>query len=211
MRIEEPSEESKKEEKGAEIKFKWNGTWVACDKCPDAKKADIPKRGFGENVPSDNLFEVEGTARPVDSDDDAGQPHVASVVEGEGYDMEGDDGKTSKHKDDKHEIYLPNLKWTGDLRDQRINLVFAMGNNEFGSFISVGWMRPGNRLTLGRRYLDEKDSRIKWGVEEFRAAVLEEIVLEGNKVVTPPWQCAALHSDLVPAPKKQKVEKNTEK
>ena len=64
-----------------------------------------------------------------------------------------------------------------------------MGNNESGAFVAVGWMYPGNRLTLGRRYLGEKDARIKWGVHELREAVLEEIYLEeDDKVTIPPWQ-----------------------
>ena len=182
----------------------WKGKWVGVENCPDAKEADMPKRGFGEHIPSDMEFEVSGTTVALESEDGK-EPYKVSFVKGEGWDLL-EEGSKEKHKDTEHEVYLPNLKWTGNL-DQRNNLVYAMGNNESGAFIAVGWMRPGNRLTLGRRYLGEKDARIKWGVDELREAVLEEIYLEeDDKVTIPPWQCAALHSDVLPSKKKQKVD-----
>jgi hypothetical protein len=210
------------EEKDNVVSMKWNGKWIDCENCADAKMADIPKRGFGEYIPSDMTFDVEGTAKPLKSgkedsvaDEDTEnedhnttknsiKPHKVALVGGEGWDMEVD-GSVTKYKDIQHDLYLPSLKWTGNVFEQTNNLAYAVGHNEFAPFISVGWMRPGCRLTLGRRYLDEKDARSKWSIDELKKAVLDEIFHEAeSKVTIPPWQCAALHSDVLPTKKKQK-------
>eukprot|EP00550_Attheya_septentrionalis_P010215 CAMPEP_0198299656 /NCGR_PEP_ID=MMETSP1449-20131203/45582_1 /TAXON_ID=420275 /ORGANISM="Attheya septentrionalis, Strain CCMP2084" /LENGTH=174 /DNA_ID=CAMNT_0044001283 /DNA_START=96 /DNA_END=617 /DNA_ORIENTATION=- len=144
-----------------EFPVKWEGTWVGSEDCPDAKKVKVPVRGvFDAFVASDNHFLVEGTARPVEAYVSF-KPYQISMIGGSGYDLgEGDDKK--KHKDDVHDLCLNSLRWSGNLHDQRNDLNFAVGRNEFGSFIAVGWARPGNRLTIGRRYLDEHDKRASW-------------------------------------------------
>mmetsp|Transcript_1583 Transcript_1583/g.1509 ORF Transcript_1583/g.1509 Transcript_1583/m.1509 type:complete len:225 (-) Transcript_1583:414-1088(-) len=192
-----------------EQSFDWRGTWVACADCSDAKMADIPKRGFGENVPSNMTFDVQGSIKTKNKDSKDGCAQIASVANGEGYDLEGEDQKKRKHKDETHDILLPNLKWTGNLKDQRVNIVYAIGSNEFGFFISVGWMRPGNRLTLGRRYIHDDDLRSKWSLDELQKAVLIEIASEKDnmiKVITPPWKCDTLHSDIMHSAKKRKTQ-----
>lgn len=193
-----------------ETSVSWEGTWVGCENCANARKAEAPKRGvFDAFVDSDMHFLVEGTAtklNPNDHDDDNNPkkgivaaanvhraPYQAMLLKGDGWDLQ--DGKTkSKHKDTVHNVLFSNLEWSGNLRDQRNNLVFAKGKNNHGSFISAGWMRPGNRVTLGRRYLEDKDSRMNWTLEELKTAVLGEILKEGKKIRLPPWQCAALHA-----------------
>ena len=110
------------------------------------------------------------------------------------------EGKDKKnHSDDVHDVYLSLLRWTGNLRDQAENLIFALGSNEFGHFISVGFLRVGNRISLARRYLEDGDLRCKWDVDALKSAVLEEIASAGQdgQVVAlrmPPWQCAAMHA-----------------
>jgi hypothetical protein len=204
------------EETSKGVNLKWNGKWLGCDDCADAKIADIPKRGFDKDIPSDMEFEVEGIAEPLSQDDadnddrddeTAFKPHKVTLLGGEGWDMKDENEAVIKHKDSQHDLYLPSLKWTGNLKKQESTLAFAIGKNDFASFLSVGWIRPGCRLTLGRRYLDDKDARCEWSVEELKNAVLKEIIhSEGKKekVTIPPWQCAALHSDVLPVKKKQK-------
>lgn len=190
-----------------ERNFCWKGTWVGCEDCADAKRADIPKRGFGENVPSDMYFDVSGSIKPKEEKNSDASEYIVSITSGEGYDLE-DAGQKKKHKDNVHIILLPNLKWTGNLMDQRVNLVYANGKNEFGSFITIGWMRPGNRLTLGRRYLDENDARCHWSIDELRNATLEKIAVEKDDkitVIVPPWKCDVMHSDIKLKAKKQKI------
>jgi hypothetical protein len=193
------------EEKTNGVSMNWKGKWIGCADCADAKLADLPKRGFGEHIPSDMSFDVEGMAKPLtrrynhNNDGTYDGPHKVTLVRGEGYDIKNA-GSTIKAKDIIHDVYLENLQWTG--KDQMDNLAFSLGKSQHGTFISVGWMRPGCRLTLGRRYLDDKDSRCNWNVEDLKRAVLDEIYNEeDDEVSMPPWQCAALHSH---APKKSR-------
>lgn len=205
--------------------LKWEGTWVGCD-FPDASKVPTPKRGaFDEFVSSETRFEVEGTATKGSADDSKDKKDDGKSIGGEisslyriamtggtGYDLgEGSDKKN--HKDDKHDMYFfsPTLCWTGNLRDQVQNMVLAVGENEFGNFISVGWLRVGNRVTLARRYVDESDERSKWDIEDLRKAVFDQIatVKEDGHVdlVIPPWQCVAMHAHGGQEFKRQKVSK----
>lgn len=214
-------------EKGEEVK--WKGTWVGNDMA-DATKVPVPRRGaFDEFVTSENEFEVKGRVimgNPDDSkdDEDSGENILGgaasslsrvTMTEGSGYDLgEGDEKK--KHKDDRHDMYFlsPTLRWTGNLRDQVQNMVFAVGENEFGNFISTGWLRVGNRVTLARRYVDEGDERAGWTVDDLRKAVFEQIATvaedDGHvKLVIPPWQCAVMHADpgQMSSSKRQKIAK----
>mmetsp|Transcript_21183 Transcript_21183/g.29955 ORF Transcript_21183/g.29955 Transcript_21183/m.29955 type:complete len:242 (-) Transcript_21183:274-999(-) len=198
------NDDTKEDSSNKDTTVSWEGTWVGCENCADAKKAEAPKRGvFDAFVESDMHFLVEGTATKVDqtatettpNSNGHKVPYQASFLKGEGWDLQEDDGKTkSKHKDKVHDVYFANLEWSGNLRDQRSNLIFAKGSNDHGSFISAGWMRPGNRVTLGRRYLDDNDPRAKWDLDELRQAVLKEVLQQGRKIHLPPWQCGALHS-----------------
>lgn len=209
--------------------FKWKGTWVGCD-YKDATKVPTPKRGaFDEYVSSENAFEVGGTVTKgmADTDDakrkdqkknniiggDISSLYRITMIDGPGYDLgEGDDKK--KHKDDRNDMYLfsPTLRWNGNLRDQVENMVLAVGENEFGNFIAVGWLRVGNRVSLARRYVDEGDERAKWDIDDLRKAVFDKIATvkeDGHvQLVIPPWQCSVMHADAGQASfKRQKVSK----
>ena len=187
-----------------DIPVAWEGTWVGVD-AKDAKEAAAPKRNaFAEYVDSDMKFNVTGTAAPVD---DSTKSFVSKLVEGDGWDMESGDDK-KQYQDKEHEVMVKSLRWSGNMFDQTENLIVAKGTNEFGSFVSAGWMRPGNRWTLARRYLaDEKDPRAKMSLEELQKAVMDETVdlLEETgqqKLKIPPWQCSVLHVDYQEPPKK---------
>lgn len=176
----------------------WRGTWTGCESAV-AKKIEAPKRGaFEEFVSSDMKFEVDGTAKPTEENKaaDERKPFVASFTEGPGWDLkdEGDDEK-KKHKDEIHDILLPSLRWTGDFAKQQI---FAKGKNEYGPFISCGWMRPGNRLTIARRYLaNEKDERYQWDLEQLSVKV-KDAIFDGKTQQhrIPPWQCDIFNTDM---------------
>ena len=165
----------------------WEGTWVGVD-AADATKAEAPKRNaFKEFVESDMKFHVEGKAKQEN-------PFTIITIDGgKGWDLGEGDDKT-KNSDKTHQIILETLHWSGSA-DQTSNLSFAKGTNDHGPFISVGWMRPGNRLTLARRYLDDDDARAKWDLEDLGKAVIGEICEGGSAATIPPWKCSAMHVD----------------
>eukprot|EP00751_Fragilariopsis_kerguelensis_P032892 CAMPEP_0170965232 /NCGR_PEP_ID=MMETSP0735-20130129/40828_1 /TAXON_ID=186038 /ORGANISM="Fragilariopsis kerguelensis, Strain L26-C5" /LENGTH=332 /DNA_ID=CAMNT_0011382607 /DNA_START=45 /DNA_END=1040 /DNA_ORIENTATION=- len=88
----------------------WKGTWVPITNCPDATKADVPKRNaFKEFIDSDFKFTVSGTAIPTviattatpttgegegikkgDNEEEEDHFFVAKLTEGEGWDMKVD-------------------------------------------------------------------------------------------------------------------------
>jgi hypothetical protein len=167
-------------------------------------------------VSSDNKFEVIGRAvkggeeevEPEDGDDAVGGKtsalYKANMIDGSGYDLE-----EKKHKDTAHNMYLSTLRWKGNLRDQVENIVFALGENEFGNYICVGWLRVGNRVTMARRYIDEEDERCQWDINDLRKAVFEQIAStteDGVSIVIPPWQCDAMNAKFVQISKRQKTE-----
>lgn len=183
----------------------WEGTWVAVEEAPDATQAQAPKRNaFAEYVDSDMTFNVTGSAAPLD---DAAKLFVSKMTEGDGWDMESG-GDKKKYQDKEHEVCLKSLRWSGNMFDQTENLIVAKGTNEFGSFVSAGWMRPGNRWTLARRYLtDENDPRAKLSLQDLQKAVIDETVevvedTGQQKLKIPPWQCSVLHADYQEPPKK---------
>jgi hypothetical protein len=192
------------ESKDKDVPLAWEGTWVAVEEA-DATKAAAPKRSaFAEYVDSDMKFHVSGKAEAVD---DAGKLFVTTLAEGDGWDMEDGDEK-KKYQDKEHEVMVKCLRWSGNTFDQTENLIVAKGTNEFGSFVSAGWMRPGNRWTLARRYLaDKKDPRAKLSLQELQEAVIDETVelveeTGQQKLRIPPWQCSLLHTEYQEPPKK---------
>mmetsp|Transcript_14443 Transcript_14443/g.23546 ORF Transcript_14443/g.23546 Transcript_14443/m.23546 type:complete len:221 (-) Transcript_14443:223-885(-) len=197
---EEETKEGEEDEGSINIRLKWEGTWVGCESV-DAAAVETPKRGaFERDVTSAYSFATSGTASNKDP-----ATNFYHVSMSGSYELgEGEDKK--KHTDDVHDMYLSLLRWTGNLRGQADNLVVALGSNEFGKFISVGYLRVGNRITLARRYLDDGDLRCKWNVDALKSAVLEEIASAGKAGMTiPPWQCAAMHAEAEqPSAKRQK-------
>mmetsp|Transcript_18364 Transcript_18364/g.44344 ORF Transcript_18364/g.44344 Transcript_18364/m.44344 type:complete len:309 (-) Transcript_18364:361-1287(-) len=221
-------DDKKEEGKGSGnggVPISWDGTWVAEEKAADAMDAPAPKRNaFAEFVDSDVKFTVDGLATPYvatnsGAEDDAEKndeaaaaaakssippPFVVKLVSGAGWEMEDVDAvdKTTKtrHQDDAHDVLVKSLRWSGNMYDQTENLVVARGTNKFGPFISAGWMRPGNRWTVARRYLPEDDPRADWTLHQLLERIADQTVTTNEdtgqkKVRIPCWQCPAMHSD----------------
>jgi hypothetical protein len=173
---------------------KWHGVVVANEDAADASSVpEPPRNAFKEFVDSDLQFNVSGTARPIEGNANDGnkfKPFVVSLTSGEGWDYGG-----NKNKDDVHDVHVTSLLWRGS-PDQRDSIVVATGKSGgHGSFVSVGWMRPGNRVTLARRYVEDSDSRAGWTPEELRKNILEQIYREeDDTIIMPPWKCAALNA-----------------
>ena len=229
------ADEAEAEERGTGadpdvLRVRWRGTWIGSD-VADAVEVRSPKRGaFDQYVSSDHAFAVEGdvsgmatttTTRDDDDDDNGGNAggddgdayairHRVDMTGGSGYELGEGDGKRT-HLDDRHDVHFlsPTLRWSGKVKNQLANLVLAIGENEFGHFLSVGWLRVGNRVTLARRYVDDDDVRSGWDVEELRREVLEQIATKAADghvgIVIPPWQCATMHADMRSGCKRKKI------
>lgn len=153
----------------------WRGSWIGCENCPDARTAPTPTaEAFGA---SEMKFEVSGTgfsvgeSRDADDDNDGDTDDAQAVVfwkleleGGPGWDL-GEGFEKRRHTDNVHTLYMKNLPSDHDNRE--MSVVVAMGENEFGSFISAGYLQPtSSEMILARRYLDGRDLRLKLTIEE---------------------------------------------
>jgi hypothetical protein len=167
----------------------WHGTLFVNEEEPDATKVPEPARNaFKAFCASDQEFRVTGTAKPADGAGDGNKfkPYLISFTAGEGWEYDG-----TKQTDAEHNV-LTSLQWQGS-PDKTKSLVFAHGKDTHGPFISTGWMRPGNRITLARRYLDTEDDRAKWDANMVRDEVTKLVWdAEEEECVIPPWQCMTL-------------------
>lgn len=165
----------------------WHGVWLV-SKSKEAKLVNEPQRDPSKQmVDSDMKFRVEGSATPIAGKKDTtwAQPCTISWTDG------AFEGRVTI-QDTKHELLVNKLRWTGG--DQIKNIVYGSGENKFGKFIEVGWMRPGNRLTMARRYVI--DERASWSLEKLKEFVLADIFdEEEDEVVMPPWHCDIFNSN----------------
>lgn len=211
------------------VTLQWEGQWVPVTDVPDAVDAAAPKRNaFKKDIDADCKFLVRGSASRLglrlhtngeddskvnskgesdgvkekgatDNNNDDDVFYVAKLTEGEGWEME-EGGEKSRYHDTTHDVWVKSLKWSGNQKDETESLVVAKGTNDFGPFVSVGWIRPGCRWTVARRYLSEKDPRKKMPLREFYQNVVAESISvteeSGVKsLLVPPWQIAAMHTN----------------
>jgi hypothetical protein len=195
------------------VPLQWEGSWVPVMGVPDAADAEAPKRNaFKKDIEADCKFLVTGTAAQLGANgeqegddeikddtenDDDDRFFVAKLTKGEGWEMR-DGTKKSRHPDTVHDVWIKSLKWTGNQRDQRESLVVAKGKNEFGPFVSVGWIRPGCRWTVARRYLSDDDPRASWPFRKLYQTVVDETIsiIDGSgekQLRDPPWQTTVMH------------------
>ncbi len=162
----------------------WYGTVIVNENSPDPTQVEAPVRNaFKALCDSDLQYRVSGKAKPMDGvrDGNRFKSYELEFTEGDGWDYAG-----KKHKDTDHTV-LTALQWQGN-PDKRRSLCFGCGSDANGSFISTGWMRPGNRITLARRYVN--DERKDLHCESLRGKVLGQIYDEDNdEIVFPPWMC----------------------
>ena len=153
----------------------WQGCWTGCTDCADACIAPTPRILHC----TDMKFKVLGKrqrAEPTTVKDTILE--YWDFAYGEGWDLgEGDEKR--RYTDNQHVVVtrannLMNVHATADEEEQQeiSDLVVAIGDNEFGNFISAGYVTraPDNNdhlyLILGRRYLDSGDARAKWTGKE---------------------------------------------
>mmetsp|Transcript_30599 Transcript_30599/g.72180 ORF Transcript_30599/g.72180 Transcript_30599/m.72180 type:complete len:267 (-) Transcript_30599:318-1118(-) len=211
-------------QKSESIPLQWEGLWVPVLGVPDATKAEAPKRNaFKRDIDADCNFSVGGTATPrfskdgdakeKDKEKDKDEDHFffVKLTEGTGWEMKDDDNgdadksKKATHQDQVHDVLIKTIRWSGNQQDERESLVVAKGHNNFGPFCSVGWMRPGCRWTVARRYLSEEDPRAKWSLDQWYDAIVKESIVEvehctetmttERQLKLPPWQVSLMHVD----------------
>ena len=93
-------------------------------------------------------------------------------------------------------------------------LVVAKGTTEFGPFISAGRLdhapsdTTGNavKLTLARRYLEERDKRVRWGVKE----LAESLMQAEAEVAEQPWRAKSMQLRYKKPKKKSKKKRKNE-
>lgn len=174
------------EKAGGGFDVVWYGT-LFDKEAADSNKVVAPVRNaFKAFCDSDKEFRVTGTAVPADgiSDGNKFKPHRLNFTGGEGWELDG-----KKHCDKSFEV-VASLQWKGS-PDPREALCYASGSDEYGSFIGTGWMRPGNRITLARRYV--QDQRAAWGTTKVQQEVLKQIYDdEEEEAEMPPWKCSVL-------------------
>lgn len=162
----------------------WYGTVTVNENAPDPTRVEPPVRNaFKSLCDSDLQFRVTGKAKPVDGvgDKNRFKTYTIEFTGGDGWDYAG-----SKHMDTSHNVHT-GLQWQGN-PDKRLSLCFGCGSDANGDFISAGWMRPGNRITLARRYVE--DARKEMACATLREEVLKQIYDEGeDEIVLPPWMC----------------------
>lgn len=136
-----------------------------------------------------------------------------------GWDLgEGDEKK--RHLDHRHSVMMKYLLWEPSNKDRTV--VAAVGENEFGAFVSAGYLQSGGEpgtgaIILGRRYLDEGDERAKWSVEELyeRLSRTDRGIVQmvsNNKLwlgfgacwSIAPWRTLDLHAEKVAKGRKPK-------
>jgi len=196
------------------VPLQWEGSWVPVTGVPDAADAEAPKRhAFKKDIDAECNFMVTGTAARLEKTETSGEKevekeegadaddllYVAKFTGGEGWEMQ-EGTKKSRYHDTTHDVWIKSLKWSGNQRDQRESLVVAKGQNEFGPFVSVGWIRPGCRWTVARRYLSEEDARAVWTFRKFYQTIVDESISvakgsEDKILRVPPWQTSVMHVD----------------
>jgi hypothetical protein len=153
----------------------------------DARKVPAPVRNaFKAFCDSDKEFRLTGTATPLDGANDGNRfkNYRIHFNGGEGWEFGG-----KKHLDMNFELVTA-LQWKGS-PDKREALCYGTGNDEYGSFIGTGWMRPGNRITIARRYVS--DDRRMWSATKVEQEVLKKIWDEDEEECEmPPWKCTVL-------------------
>lgn len=175
----------------------WDGNWIGEEDCADACKAELPD--FEE---SKLTFECNGSVEKKTEE-------ACYLSVGGEWAMQGET-KIDRHFDKRHEIRLPIVKENDTVEDmQEKNVAVAVGENNFGSFISAGFQSHGRGgdmvLTLGRRYLEDGDVRSAWTLEELYEKVLETYKkLDKDHSSRLPWQSEHLHAETLHAKRKIK-------
>ena len=129
---------------------------------------------------TDMKFHVEGAAvvKRYSRNQNIIEYTVDSSKKKSSYLLDNGDG-LKKHYDKNHTIWIREECCFDSTHE-----VVARGHNEFGHFVSYGYLEVGNNtafLTLARRYVDSNDWRLKEGVDELMHHAFSSFRKAGNK------------------------------
>ena len=201
---------SKKKEDCESYNCEWQGTWIGCEECPDARTSPTPTDAAFKK--SDMTFRVSGKLSKCQTDG----LWTFELTSGT-WDLPAGQS-IEKHEDEKHHVLLSTLPWKNCDEDRPA--VVATGYNAFGSFVSAGYIEPQDpegKMILARRYLDDRDVRASWSTEELYEKVkktdlgtLDVAPQEKKKWYTQarrvsPWRSIDLHAEKFSKKRKRKI------
>jgi hypothetical protein len=150
----------------------------------------------------------------IQKDGEANSLWKFEVTGSSGWDL-GEGEEKRRHLDHRHSVLMKGLPWVPSNKDR--TAVAAVGENEFGAFVSAGYLQSGGALIYGRRYLDEGDERAKWSVEELYERVSHtdrgsmQMVSNSNLWFgseacwrIAPWRILDLHAEKIAKGRKRK-------
>ena len=179
---------------------KWDGAWVGVDNA-DATAVESPSaQDFSDssNKFTVNLETVGGSSAAFSHADIRSGAEVEATA-GLGYLLDQGDGQGhTRYHDDKHRVRFCR---TGE-GDSDTLLVAAIGTTPFGPFVSLGKC-TGTEFVLARRYIDEKDYRSQWTLDDLDAAAGSPFNANA------PWCCAALHAKTTREPPRKTPKRKT--
>ena len=158
----------------------WDGQWIGIDSA-DALGATPSAKDFSESLNNFSLT-LEGGEEGKFSSSEIKPGVEVWATAGAGYLLDQNDGQGHKrYNDAQHRVRF--------CREQNSDwLVVASGKNEFAPFVSLGKYGKDGELILARRYLDEKDERVRWTLEDLAVEV-------GSAIdIAAPWRHEVLHS-----------------
>jgi len=217
--------------KNENLVWQFQGHWIGVEDSPDARTAPTPTpQAFSQ---SDVTFKVvsklsvlnqKKTAAAHKKEDDDAEYFSYDMTGGNrdhyGWDLQTGQRKT-RHCDRQHTL-LCQVDWEHLDEIPHGTLVVAHGTNEFGPFLSAGYIdtqtttvrssssssstRRSVQLILARRYLEDHDVRAKWSLQEVYDKVqatdggVFELrhVCDSLQIRKAPWRTMDLHAETMP-------------
>jgi hypothetical protein len=180
---------------GQQQKLKWNGTWVA-----GTAAAGLP--GASEFAASATTFALTGVLPPqmpgirLSANGDRLSPSAMTARFKGAYLLDNGDGPRP-YTDHAHSFQMFRAS------AETVHVV-AKGTTEFGPFISAGRLdhvpddTTGNvvTLTLARRYLEDRDKRVRWGMVQLAESLVavdgDEAGFTSAEIAEQPWRARSM-------------------
>ena len=179
----------------------WSGVCMTKHNVKDADTVkEIPRNAFARDASASSSFSFKGSppqptssSTTISGNNDGEKTNFfqeCTIIFSGTFDDDSEQKGTTQVTEENHQVLVSGLRWAGG--DLLRTLSFGCGTNGYGgNFIETGYMKPGNRLVMVRRYLDENDDRAKLSLMELKKKVISQIYTEDDDgtIVIPPWRC----------------------